>query len=280
MQRLHWTAVSLLLLLNCSALAQTKTEFEVASIKPSAPDARGMFIRPGPGGGVSITNMTLKELMVLAWRVQPFQISGGPPWLDSAHYDVTAKPETRPQPTELPVMLQSLLEDRFQLAIHRESKELPIYALVVSRKDGKLGPGLTESREGGCTPPDPNKPPPPPKPGEPPTLGCGGMFMSPRGINAVSVPVGNMVPMLSRLLGRTVVDKTGLTAKFDIKAEWTPDETLGFQPPPGALPPPPTDSAAPSLFTAFQEQLGLKFESQKGPVEILVVDRAQKPSEN
>src|SRR5271169_2652300 len=96
--------------------------FEVASIKPSAPDARGMFIRPGPGGGVSITNMTLKEMIVIAWRVQPFQISGGPPWLDSLHYDVIAKPEAKPKQGEISLMLQSLLQERFQLTLRHETK--------------------------------------------------------------------------------------------------------------------------------------------------------------
>jgi uncharacterized protein (TIGR03435 family) len=279
MRRLLWAVVCLFL--SEGAFAQTKVEFEVASIKPSAPDARGMFIRPGPGGGVSITNMTLKEMIVLAWRVQPFQISGGPPWLDSVHYDVTAKPEAKPQQAEIPLMLQSLLEDRFQLALHRETKELPVYALVVARKDGKLGPSFTESTEGGCTPFDPSKPPPPIKPGERPTLGCGGMMMGPGRLTAVGVPVANLVPGLSRLLGRTVVDKTGLAGKFDINLEWSPDDPAVQMPlPPGVPPPAPAVAGGPSIFTAFQEQLGLKLESQKGPVEILVIERAEKPSEN
>src|ERR1700688_3687058 len=109
MRRLLWTVVCLLMILSGGVIAQTfgPPAFEVASIKPSAPDARGMYIRPGPGGGVSITNMTLKELIVIAWRVQPFQISGGPTWLDSVHYDVTAKPEAKPKPAEMSQMLQS-----------------------------------------------------------------------------------------------------------------------------------------------------------------------------
>jgi uncharacterized protein (TIGR03435 family) len=255
---------------------QTKAEFEVASIKPSAPDARGMFITPGPGGGVTITNMTLKEMIVLAWRVQPHQISGGPAWIDSIHYDVVAKPEGTPQQAELPLMIQSLLEDRFQLAIRRETKELPIYALVVARKDGKLGPGLKESKEGSCEPPDPNKPPPPLRPGERPTFACGGAMMSPRSFAGVSIKLDNLMPGLSRLLGRTVVDRTGLTGNFDITVEWTPDETQALQPPGAAA----SGAGGPSIFAAFQEQLGLKFESQKGPVEILVIERAERPSEN
>src|SRR5215467_5171170 len=153
MRPLPEAIVCLLMILARDVSAQTKAHFEVASIKPAAPGALGMFIRPDPGGGVTITNMTLKEMIVHAWRVQPFQISGGPAWLDSVHYDVIAKPETRTTPLEIPVMLQALLKDRFQLAIRRQTRELPIYALVLARKDGKLAPGMKESKEGSCTPP-------------------------------------------------------------------------------------------------------------------------------
>src|SRR5438874_7720365 len=133
MRRLLWTVVYLLLISSGGAIAQTvaRPEFEVASIKPAAPDARGMFIRTAPGGRINVTNMTLKELIVIAYRIQPYQISGGPPWLDSAHYDITAKPETTPKQDELSLMLQALLADRFQLTLRRETKELPIYALVM-----------------------------------------------------------------------------------------------------------------------------------------------------
>ena len=242
--------------------------------------ARGMFIRTTPGGRVNITNMTLKELIVLAWRIQPHQISGGPPWLDSARYDISAKPEDSPKQGEVPLMIQSLLADRFQLTFHREPKELPIYAIVMARKDGKLGAGLTESKEGSCTPPDPSKPPSPPEPGKLPALTCGNMMMQPRRLTAVSVPIAQIIPMLSRLLGRSIVDKTGLTGKFDVNLEWTPDETQLMQLPPDVPKPSPSGSDGPSIFTAFQEQLGLKLESQKGPVEMFIIDHAEKPSEN
>jgi uncharacterized protein (TIGR03435 family) len=254
-------------------------EFEVASIKPAAPDARGTSVRP-VGNGISITNMTLKEMITLAYRVQPFQVSGGPAWLDSVHYNVTAKSETAPKMEDVPLMIQALLADRFQLALHHESKELPIYAIVLARKDGRLGPNLTESKEGSCTPMDPTKPPPPPKPGEPPLLGCGGMMTGLDRLRAVGMRIDGL-ESLSRLLGRTVVDKTGLTGVYDMKAEWTLDDNqLANITAPGAPRPTPPDNAGPSIFTAFQEQLGLKLESQKGPVDVLVLDRAEKPSEN
>jgi uncharacterized protein (TIGR03435 family) len=144
------------LILNCGAAAQTdaRPRLDVASIRPAAPNAQGMFIRPGPGGGVNITNMTVKELAAIAFSVQAFQIAGGPSWLDSAHYDIIAKPETKPKHDEILAVIQALLEERFQLAIHREMKESPVFAMVLARKDRKLGPGLVEAKEGSCTPMD------------------------------------------------------------------------------------------------------------------------------
>jgi uncharacterized protein (TIGR03435 family) len=276
-------AAAAFLILTTGATAQTgpAPKFDVASIKPAAPGGRGMFIRPMPGGRVNVTNMTVKQLIMIAYRMQPFQVSGGPAWIDSLHYDIEAKPDTPVKQSDWPVMLQALLADRFQVTLHRETKELPIYALVLARKDGKLGPGMVESKEGGCTPFDPSKPPAPSEPGKSQTF-CGTMQMSPRRLNAINVPVENIIPMLSRILGRSVIDKTGLTGNFDITMDFTPDENqLAMLAPPGVPPPPlPSDSSGPSLFTAVQEQLGLKLESQKGPVEILVIDRVEKPSEN
>ena len=101
-------------------------EFEVASIRPAAPDSRGTYIRTTPGGRVNIVNMPLKEMIVMAYRIQPYQILGGPPWLASAHFDVSAKPESPPKDGELQAMLQALLKDRFQLALKRETRELPV----------------------------------------------------------------------------------------------------------------------------------------------------------
>jgi hypothetical protein len=151
----------LLFLLSTLLMVQDdkKPEFEVASIKPAAPDARGMWVRNAPGGRVNITNMSLKEIIVMAYRIQPYQISGGPAWLDKDRYDITAKAEKEPKQGEWNLLLQSLLADRFQLALRKETKELPIYALVVARKDGKLGPKLTESKDEGCVKIDPTHPP-------------------------------------------------------------------------------------------------------------------------
>jgi uncharacterized protein (TIGR03435 family) len=256
------------------ASAQAQGEF-VASIKPAAPDAPGMFIRRNPGGGMTITNMTLKDMIVMAWRIQPFEIVGGPPWMGSARYAVVAKAAIQTAPSAISVMLQFLLKDRFQLATHRETRELPVYALVMARKDGALGPKLMESKEGSCSPVDPSNPPAMPK-GEAPTLRCGGIMAGVRSFTGVSITVATLGSSLSRLLGRIVIDKTALAGKFDINLQWVPDESQSIQPAHDSFP----EVAGPSIFTALQEQLGLKLESQKGPVEVLVIDHAGKPSED
>lgn len=270
------------LLAICSAAAigqESAPRFEVASIKPASPDARGNFIRSMPGGRMEVTNMTLKDMMTLAWQVQPFQVEGGPPWISSARYDINAKAEKAPAQGEMPLMMQALLQDRFGLVIRKETREMPIYAIVLARKDGKLGPKMIESKEGSCVKYDPQQPPPTER-GKAPAF-CGNMFMGLNRMQAVAAPVSNLPGMMSRMLGRTVIDKTGLTGKYDMQMEWTPDETqLGqFQPPAGAERPTFAEGG-PSIFTAFQEQLGLKLEAQKGPVEILVIEKVEKPGEN
>jgi bla regulator protein BlaR1 len=276
--RLIWAG---LVLAGCGLVGSARAQqFEVASIKPAAPDARGMFIKNDPGGRITLTNMTLKEMIVIAWKVQPYQVSGGPPWVQSARYDVSTKAESTPNADQMQQMLQALFEERFQLVIRQETKEMPIYALVLARKDGKLGPQMTETT---CVTYDRDHPPPPPEPGKPRAMGCGGRQMGPANLRGSGVQVADLPQMLSRMLGRTVIDRTGLTAKYDMNAEWTPDEGLLAQmqmmAPPGSERPT-FPEGGPSIYTAFQEQLGLKLESQKGPVEVLVIEKAEKPTEN
>jgi uncharacterized protein (TIGR03435 family) len=242
-------------------------EFEAASIKPSAPMGSGM-VRMGvqmlPGGRISMSSVTVKTLIQQAYGVRDFQIVGGPEWLGSARYDITAKPEGAATPDQVKVMIQALLADRFKLQFHRETKELPTYALVVA----KGGPKFHESEvvEG------PDKP-----------KGTR-MSMNGRGqFNLERAPVVALANQLAQVLGRSVIDKTGLTGNYDFELKWTPDASA-----PGMMrvaggdgPPPSSDAVAgTSIFTALQDQLGLKLESTKGPVEILVVERAEKASEN
>jgi uncharacterized protein (TIGR03435 family) len=190
-------------------------------------------------------------------------------------------------------MIRALLADRFKLVVHNETKEMPIYALVLARSDGKLGPQLKVS-ETDCAammaagrgrgrgpammpppgPPQPGAPPPPPPP-------CG-IRIGPGNMGVGGSPMTQVATTLSQFAGRIVMDKTGLTGNYDFTLMWTPDQMP--QRPPGAPEPlingVPIDPNGPSLFTAIQEQLGLKLDSQRGQVTVLVIDRAEHPTEN
>jgi uncharacterized protein (TIGR03435 family) len=198
------------------AFAQDKPTFEVASIRPSSPTAAGMWIHRDPGM-VTITNFTLKELITQAWNVRPFQVLGGPPWLDSAHFDVSAKHQRVVKLETHFLMLQALLADRFQLAMHRETRELPIYALVLAKKDGKLGPGLVHPKPGNCVYAA--------APGDPAKLFCSTVSIGESSLRMYGFPVAELARNLSQILGHQVIDETGLTGNFTINLEWTPDES-------------------------------------------------------
>jgi uncharacterized protein (TIGR03435 family) len=277
---LRTSTVGSLLLFACGAHGQPaapRPEFEVASIKLNKSASFGAMLRPGPGGRFSATNIPLQLLVTFAYKIKDFQLSGAPPWLMSERYDIEAKAEGNPGFDGMLPMVQVLLEDRLQLKFHRETKEMQVYGLEVA-KAGKLHPA-----QGECGPP-PSSPPPPPAPRKMPTAFCGGFMMFPGHLNGQKVTIEQLLDPLSRFTGQTVLDKTNLTGKYDINLEYTPEQGQ-FQAPPGGAPPglpplPPIDPNGPSLFTALQEQLGLKLESQKGPVEIIVVDHIERPSEN
>jgi len=254
--------------------------YEVASIKPnkSGDNMVRMMIRPD---GLSATGATLDMLIQNAYGVRYFQISGSPSWFKSERYDIEAKmdgsvvEELRKlsddqRETETRRMLQALLADRFQLKLHSDTKQLAVYALVPAKNGPKL-----QAAKAGDTYPNGFK-------GPDGGGGAGMIFMEGSGgpVTGQGVPIADLVRLLSQQLGRTVLDKTGLTGKYDFTLKWTPDENQGPPGPPGADNAPPPDSSGPSIFTAVQEQLGLKLESQKGAVKILVVDHGEKPSEN
>jgi uncharacterized protein (TIGR03435 family) len=259
-------------------------KFDVASIKPNkSGDGRIMIGRPSPDR-LTVTNMPLRELVRVAYQVQPFQISGGPDWIGSERFDVAAKADGPFSATEGWDMLRSLLEERFKLAVHTETKEMPIYALVLARSDGRLGEKLRPSGPN-CAPQRqpaglPGPPPPPPgaatiargrgnDPNGPPR--CPTIF-GPGFMSARSTTMQQLARGLGPQVRRVVVDRTGLSGEFDADLEFTPE----FRPP--ALPDGPNiaiPADGPSIFTAVQEQLGLKLESDKGPVEMVVIDRAE-----
>jgi bla regulator protein blaR1 len=294
--------------------------FEVASIKPSDPDARGRMLSLQPGGGLRVTGWTLKGLITFAYDVRDFQVSGGPGWIDSTRYDIQAKAERsgdseassdprsmtesqlKTNADQTRQRLQRLLAERFQLAIHRETREAPVYALLI----GKNGPKLKEAKQADApNPADVARMDPGqvkgggevgagpvgrvmgggPGPAGPMMRGgrgpMGRMMMGIGQLNGEGVTLEFLVQALSNQLGRPVLDKTGLTGHYDFKLQWTPGPGEGPNfGPPGPDAPPPPDPNGPSIFTAVQEQLGLRLESTKGPVEIIVVDRAEKASEN
>jgi uncharacterized protein (TIGR03435 family) len=282
--------VAAALLLGIAAVAvfgqpATRPTFEVDSVKPSL--GRGfMMVRPLPGGLTA--NAPVRLLMQNAYAVQSFQIVGGPAWSDSDRYELDAKAAGNASRAQVFLMLQSLLEDRFQLRIHRETRELPVFALVAARSGLKLPP----PKAGACEEPSSESPSEwaggrmqPPGQGQPSMLRCGtiriGLEPSGARMQGGKIPMPELVRALSMVLGRTVVDKTGFPGLFDVQLDFVPDETTP------ALPPPPPDAGSasldsriPSILSAVQEQLGLRIEAIKGPVEVIVIDHLERPSAN
>jgi bla regulator protein blaR1 len=235
-----------------------RPQFEVASVKPSNSDDRRPFFNFQNEGQFTARNITGKRLIQTAYMLKDFQISGGPSWLGSDLYDISAKPE-QPAPWEQVLqMIQSLLAERFQLAIRRETREMPAYALVVA----KNGPKMKAADEAAAK-----------------------VIRIRRGLlTAPQADMRMLAGQLSNFLGRNVIDKTGLTGLYDVKLEWVPDEYQiamfsGMGVPEG-FGAPPADWHGPSIFTALEEQLGLKLESQKGPVEMFMIERVERPSAN
>jgi uncharacterized protein (TIGR03435 family) len=269
--------------------AQTQTRFEVATVKPSGPQDFEHCAGDGPSPGrISWKCIPLRELIqqsyasfangVLPAFPSPVKITGGPGWIDSDRFDIEAKASGNPAAEVMAgPMTQALLEDRFKLKLHRETREQPVYSLTVAKGGLKIQP-LTEP----CAARDLMAMMKPPAPGAPPPNYCGtvrkpmikGQNMA---IDLRSMTMQNLAAYFSTTMDRTVLDKTSVAGIFDMKLEFVIDDsTRGF---PGARAAVPTGDPGPSLFTAIQ-QLGLKLESDKGPVEFLVIDHVEKPSEN
>jgi uncharacterized protein (TIGR03435 family) len=228
------------------AQSTLRPSFEVASVKPSGPDDHLRY-RLQPGGRYIATGLTLKMLIGNAYSVPDFLISGGPGWRDSDKYNIEAKvgsplPPWPDSNKQLSLMFQSLLEDRFKLVVHREIREEPVYELVVARSGAKLKMASADERAG--------------------------FEMTTGRIHSMAVPLEYLATNLGYLLGRQVMDKTGLTGRYSYTITYTPEDAA------------PADAEGPSIFTAVQEQLGLKLESTKGRVELLMIDHAEKPSAN
>jgi uncharacterized protein (TIGR03435 family) len=272
--------------------AVARLAFEVASVKQNKPGASPSRLDFEAGGRFTARNIPLRTLILIAYRIQGFQLSGGPDWLND-RFDIVAKAEGNPPVNELQLMLRTLFSDRFKLTVHHETRELPIYALVMDRSDGRMGAQLRRSGVD-CAPinaPAGAPPPPPPPPASKALDGPGPVDADPnrvgQGCASMLLPgrmSGRMMTMtqvantLTRFLSRPVIERTGLTGNFDLDLEYTPDQMLlsgpGGPPLPATLAP---SSDGPSIFTAVQEELGLKLESMKGPVDVLVIDHVEQP---
>ena len=262
--------------------AQAGPTFEVASVKPNKSGDQRVMMQLPPNGRITATNIPLRMLLRQAFDVQDFQIVGGPNWIASDRFDIVAKaPDGMTTgPEQIRPMLRALLADRFKLVTHHETREMAIYSLVLARADGKLGPKLSAAkvdcearfsaaRRGG-------PPPECPAPGQP--IECGFM-MGGGNMNVGGMPMLELARALSPMVGRIVIDKTGLKGRYDFQLAFAP-EGRGFGPGPAGAEPPPADPNTPSLFTALQEQLGLKLESERGPVDVVIIDRVELPTED
>jgi uncharacterized protein (TIGR03435 family) len=226
--------------------------FEVASVKPNVSGSSSYRTSISHTGRFVGTNLTVKALIQLAYRVQQYQIIGGPHWLATDHYDIEAKVDVKVTPEQIADMVRSLLADRFMLKLHHDIRELPIYALVIVKSGSKLTANTSGSDNHSSS-----------------TL---------RGkMRARNVPIETLVTLLSSQLDRVVVDRTGLTGNFDWQLEWSPEASRAGIPPETTAT---ADSTGPSIFTAIQEQLGLRLEGTKAPANALTIDAVERPSEN
>jgi uncharacterized protein (TIGR03435 family) len=257
----------------------TNPTFEVASVKSNKTGADGASIRVQPGGRMTATNQTVRNLIRNAYNIQPYQFVGGPGWIDEDRFDILAKmadadiPENGlVRPEQMMVRLQHLLADRFKLVVRRETREVPIFALVMARADRRLGPRLRVA-EGECAERARTGTPPPagaPSGSRP----CGIRFT--RGnVIAGATLMEALARNMSGLVQRVILDRTGLTDRYDLDLDWSPDSTFGTGAPADRQT---ADASGASLFTALEEQLGLKLESTRGPIEALVIESVERPS--
>jgi len=257
--------------------------FDVVSIKPSESSAIGGGLRFNPSGRVEWTGTTLRNLIRMAYQrfgFDPREVVGGPAWIDSERFDIIATaerpPGNRPDgfPQELLGMVRALVEDRFKVRVHNEQRQAPIYTLVVARGDGKTGASLRQVPDA-CAEAMKALSEKTPRSGPPPCSFGGG----PGKLVGTGVTLTMFANALSGYVGRNVVDRTGIAGSFDFELTFDPSSTA--RNPPGAVPGPPVrDDTAPSIVTALQEQLGLKLESTRGPIDVLVIDQAERPTPN
>jgi uncharacterized protein (TIGR03435 family) len=260
-------AFAAFILATLSVLSQTLPRpqfdaFEVATIKPTGPELMGRWIRMQGADRFAAHNHAVRTLIAAAYDLSPQAISGGPAWVDSDHWDILAKTpgEVRPNLGEQMSMLGQLLSERFKLEFHREPKEFSIYTLTIAKGGSKLKESTVS--------PDANPEGPPPL-----------IFVLLPTVARLPARYATMAEFASVLqrspLDRPVVDRTGLSGRYDFNLEFAPDESLW-----GGIVRRPENSDKPGFLRAIQEQLGLRLEATKGPVDALVIDHIERPSEN
>lgn len=259
------------------ATEQAVPAFDVAAIKPntSGEPEFGSYVEPG--GRYTAKNVTLRTLIKTGYGVHDSQIAGGPSWMDTDRWDVTAKAEgyeKMPSPAfrdTARLMVRPLLADRFKLSLRHESRELPVYALVVAKANGDFGPLFRRNDERECSEP---VPPLQPVEGakEPAVpLPCGADMFRPGHLAARAMTLNNILVALARFstIDRVVVDRTGLTGKFDWEIQWTPEALSAGTP---------AANDGLSVFQAFRDQAGLKLDARKALVDVLVIDHVERPA--
>jgi uncharacterized protein (TIGR03435 family) len=246
-------------------------EFEVAAVKPSDPQAKGANVLVGAGDSLNISNVPLSKIVTFAYGIRDFQLAGGPGWISTEHYDITAKtardeaspgsnnPKTmtdsqrRVRDERLRERLRTLLADRFGLVVHHDSKEQTVYALMTAKNGPKLTVVTTPGNRQGIS-------------------------VNGGRLQGFAAPMLMLAMQLSDATRRVVVDETNLTEKYDFVLEWTPDALLEHEEGPGAVPG--AGASGPSIFTALREQLGLQLKSKTGAVDVIVIDHIDRPSAN
>jgi uncharacterized protein (TIGR03435 family) len=265
--------ICLVLLTRAALLAQSST-FEVASIRRNvSTNAQGAGLAgPQPGGRFMAVGVTLRRLVAGAY--DDLQVLGGPAWIDSDRFDINARASSDAPPSEIVRMVQSLLTDRFKLVLHTDRREMPVYVLRSARNDRRLGPNLRQS-DAKCAQEARNYVPQL-APGPPP---CGDYRLGARALTARGMTMPRLAGLLRDRVGRPVIDRTDLTAVYDLELQWSSD--LGLQQsPPGSAGASELTPDGVSLFTALQEQLGLKLDATRGPVDVIVIDGAEPPTSN
>ena len=244
--------------------------FEVASIKVNDSGSENFGFVPQPGGVMSAINVTARQIVTFAYSMQNSRVEGGPDWLDTVRYDVKAKADDAATPPQMLLMLRTLLADRFALVMHLEARDTPVFALVRARADGRLGSQIRAASvdcdavraavaRGAAPVASDGRPV------------CAGRAR-PGSITAGAVAMDELARNMSRLVGRTIVDRTGLQGRYDFDLTFLPDTDL-TTPANGGTP------DVPSLYVALEEQLGLKLETQRAPVDVLIIDSIKRPAE-